>query len=261
MIVLVTFLVKFLMLLTSVNLHSDEGPEDVLSLADNIERTDGDGVYTGDTADTVLVQDGLSSPQGLEEPQSVANAYRIRGEGPVCSRLRGDGPFAEFRAAHPSDESWTSRTEAWALFLAANFDLYMFLVFLAIGYVVYLTTSYAMPYQLSLNIVSYFIALFPSQQIRRFIHPIFTCAALTIFGIWIIGLTAGQSLQAGLREYSTGSKYLSLFTHPPGSLPFPGAADILSSVLDASIVSLAIPMFNFRKELRKYVSMHRAALT
>jgi hypothetical protein len=73
---------------------------------------------------------------------------------------------------------------------------------------------------------------------------------MTVIGIWILGLIRGDSLKAILDEYKTGTNYLLLW-HGKDS-PKPGAGDIFSSVLDASIVALALPMYNYRLELRRH---------
>lgn len=61
-------------------------------------------------------------------------------------------------------------------------------------------------------------------------------------------------LPLALRMYSTGTKYLSLW-RPNFSGPGPGAGDVLVSTLDAGIVSLAIPMYRYRRDLKEHVSV------
>jgi len=60
-------------------------------------------------------------------------------------------------------------------------------------------------------------------------------------------------LTAGLEQYKTGTPYIRYYFGPKNDLPPPGAGDLLAAVLDVSIVSLAIPMFNYRGELRRHV--------
>jgi putative effector of murein hydrolase len=51
-----------------------------------------------------------------------------------------------------------------------------------------------------------------------------------------------------LQHYRTSVPYINYFFAWKG-LPSPGAGDVLTAILDVSIVALAIPMFNFRSEL------------
>jgi len=58
----------------------------------------------------------------------------------------------------------------------------------------------------------------------------------------------------GLKEYRTQTPYIQYVFGPRENLPPPGAGDLLATVLDVSIVALAIPMFNHRAELKRHVS-------
>jgi LrgB-like family len=61
------------------------------------------------------------------------------------------------------------------------------------------------------------------------------------------------SLTIGLQEYRTPPAYIQYFFGPRNDLPPPGAGNILAAVLDVSIVSLALPMYNYRAELKRHV--------
>ena len=54
-----------------------------------------------------------------------------------------------------------------------------------------------------------------------------------------------------LEYYKTGAGYLQIWRGENG-LKAPGEGDVFSSVLDASIVALALPMFQYRKELKQH---------
>jgi putative effector of murein hydrolase len=58
-------------------------------------------------------------------------------------------------------------------------------------------------------------------------------------------------LDAVLGDYKTGTRYLQLWRREIW-LKAPGAGDIFGSVLDAGIVALALPMFQYRKELKQH---------
>jgi hypothetical protein len=88
---------------------------------------------------------------------------------------------------------------------------------------------------------------------RRFLHPALVASVITIAGIYILTACHGQDFIDGLHEYRTRTNYLQLFSGKSG-LPKPGAGDFLSSVLDVSIVALAMPMYQYRAELKRSVS-------
>lgn len=76
-------------------------------------------------------------------------------------------------------------------------------------------------------------------------------------------------LRQALWQFKTGRSYLRLFEkgeykyvpyiYNPKRAQFepalPGAGDVISSLLDTSIVALAVPMFNYRKDLKRNVSV------
>lgn len=124
-------------------------------------------------------------------------------------------------------------------------------LFIFIGIPVYYSTSYTMPIFLSFNVLMFFGANAIPPKIRRVAHPVIITALFSVLGIWVIALTQSMSLEDGLSLYKIDSNYLQYFRGTAG-LPLPGAGDILSSMLDASIVSLAMPMFQHRHDLRRY---------
>lgn len=145
-----------------------------------------------------------------------------------------------------------SRAQEWATFLNQNFDhLTWLILFLFIGLPIYYSTGYAMPAQLSFNILAYFSALALPSNWRQFLHPVLVSSAITILGIWTLGLIHGDSLSQTLSAYKTKTRYLDLW-YGTKNLPLPGAGDFFSSALDASIVALALPMFSYRHELQRH---------
>ena len=108
-----------------------------------------------------------------------------------------------------------------------------------------------MPAQLTFNILAYFAALAIPAHWRQFLHPVLLSSAITVLGIWVLGLANGDDLDMILGAYKTGTNYLDLW-HRDKQLKGPGAGDVFGSVLDASIVALALPMFQYRKELRSH---------
>jgi len=108
-----------------------------------------------------------------------------------------------------------------------------------------------MPAQLTFNILTYFTALSIPARWRQFLHPVLVSSGITILGVWTLGLIRGDSLDTSLGAYKTGTNYLDLW-HREKHLKMPGAGDLLVSILDASIVALALPMFSYRMELKRH---------
>ena len=147
-----------------------------------------------------------------------------------------------------------SRAQKWAAFINLNLDMLIYtLIFLFAGLPTYYIHNYAMPLHLSLNVLCYFAAIAISPSYRRFLHPVLTSSLLTFLSIWLLSLAHTQTLTQALHAYSTKTRYLQLFNHPPpNNLRLPGAGDIFSTILDVSIVALALPMFQYRSELRRH---------
>jgi hypothetical protein len=146
-----------------------------------------------------------------------------------------------------------TRAQKWATVINTRIDIFTYLAILfLVGLPVYLTTGYAMPAQLPVNILAYFLALELPVIWRRFLHPALVASVVTIAGIYILTACYGQDFTDGLYEYRTKTSYLQLFSGEAGVLK-PGAGDFLSSVLDVSIVALAMPMYQYRAELKRSV--------
>lgn len=143
------------------------------------------------------------------------------------------------------------RSRRWAAFLTKNLDWMTYLFLFLIGTSIYYAKGYAMPLHLTTTILSYYVALQPPPRWRQYLHPVLTSALLTVLVAWAFAATKSQSLQSALAEYRTGIKYLQLW-HGTKTNRLPGAGDVLGSVLDASIVSLALPMYQHRRELKQH---------
>ena len=146
------------------------------------------------------------------------------------------------------------RSQRWASYLAANRDFFIYgTLALFIGLPVYYTTNYAMPIHACITILAYYTALTLPPSWKRFLHPVLVSAISTVLIIWILGLTKNLTLHDTLNQYRTGVTYLKLWHGPqPDSLLRPGAGDLFGTILDASIVSLALPMYTYRRELKAH---------
>ncbi|KAI0009656.1 LrgB-like family-domain-containing protein [Xylariaceae sp. FL0662B] len=143
-----------------------------------------------------------------------------------------------------------SRSSRWAAIITSRFDLFIYtLLFVFVGLPIYYAVGYAMPMHLTFTILTYFAALSLPPNWRQYLHPVLVSSLFTVLGLWVLGLIKGHDLASTLAEYQTGAKYLVLWD---GSALRPGAGDMLSSALDAAIVALALPMYQYRRELRQH---------
>lgn len=141
------------------------------------------------------------------------------------------------------------RLRSWPL---KNIDPLTWLsLFLVIGLPVYYGTGYTMPLFLCINILCFQGANAVPPKIKRIAHPVLVCALFSILFIWAFSVSKGLTLYSGLNLYKTGNSYMDYLRGASG-LPRPGAGDILAGLLDASIVALAMPMYQYRRELRHY---------
>lgn len=158
-----------------------------------------------------------------------------------------DGPQINLPAQIPVPPLRATR---WALTISRRLDVIIYsLLFVLVGISVYYTVGYAMPLHLTFAVLTYYAAMSIPPNWRQYLHPVLVSSLLTVLGLWVLGLVKGQDLDATLREFRTGATYLKLWdsTHA-----LPGAGDVFASVLDASIVALALPMYQYRRELKQH---------
>ncbi|KAI9756316.1 MAG: hypothetical protein M4579_003908 [Chaenotheca gracillima] len=263
MLIATTYLVRGLQLVLGTSKRAiTERAEEMGNEDDDIPLTEAPRSRSNSTASrsrSVGASDAqsLSSPDtspDLPSPPVAQDPSRIRGTGgppseDVASTMSGP-PVRRLQ----QDPVPLTRPQRWAAAISPKLDLVTYAIFFVfIGLPVLYAANYAMPAQLSLNVLAYFVALSLPPRYMQFLHPVLVSSAITIVGIWILALTKHQSLQDGLHVYSTSTKYTQLFQprHAP-NLPPPGAGDIFSSVLDVSIVALALPMFQYRNELKRH---------
>ncbi|KAH6668823.1 LrgB-like family-domain-containing protein [Halenospora varia] len=206
-------------------------------------------------------ESGTSTPlvSGLRE--EIANSLIAPPRTQDPSQIRGTGGPPETDLSTPENGPSSplqqaplplTRPQRWATFINVNFDRLTYLsLFLFVGIPIYYSTGYAMPAQLTFNVLAYFTALALPPRWKQFLHPVLVSSAITILGVWILGLIRGENLDEVLDSYKAGTNYLDLW-HGKTNLPAPGAGDIFGSVLDAAIVALALPMFQYRQELRRH---------
>ncbi|KAH0598837.1 hypothetical protein MHUMG1_02949 [Metarhizium humberi] len=147
-----------------------------------------------------------------------------------------------------------ARCALYAARLASHLDASIFALVLLAGIPVYYASGYAMPLHLAVTTLCYRLALATPGPWQRYLHPVLTASLLAVLVIWPLSLAHGSGLTAALRSYKTGANYTRLWRHEPGPPLLPGAGDVFSTVLDASIVSLALPMFQYRRELKRHLA-------
>lgn len=193
----------------------------------------------------------------LIAPPRAQDPAQVRGTGgPPTEALFSQSSVLTSAPALRQDPIPLTRAQKWAAIINVNLDSFTYsALFLFVGIPIYFATGYAMPAQLTLNILAYFAALSLPASYKRVLHPVLVSSAITILGIWMLALCRRESLRDGLEAYSTKTRYLQLWDGGGKWLRKPGAGDIFGSVLDVSIVALALPMFQYRNELKRHVSL------
>lgn len=189
------------------------------------------------------LSENLQAPSRAMDPNSVTGT--------------GGPPIAESAASAQTittpirhDAAPLTRPQRWTAFISVNFDMLTYVsLFIFVGIPIYYGAGYAMPAQLTLNIIFFFAALRLPPRYKTYLHPVLVSSAFTILGIWVLALIRRDTLDDGLEAYTTNNKYTQLWDNVKGLQP-PGAGDIFGSVLDVSIVALGLPMFRYRNELK-----------
>lgn len=197
---------------------------------------------------------GNSTPRkGQDDKQESTEDHQTPSQSPdLMMRSVEPSELEQNLAMTPENHLSTGMKHKWKSFLSKHIDhLTWFCLFLVIGIPVYYGTGYTMPIFLCINVLCFQGANAIPPKIKRIAHPVLVCALFSILLIWGFSVSKGLSLYEGLNLYKTGNSYMYYLRGAPG-LPRPGAGDVLASLLDASIVSLAMPMYQYRRELRHY---------
>ncbi|KAI0886658.1 LrgB-like family-domain-containing protein [Annulohypoxylon maeteangense] len=207
------------------------------------------------TSTPAEISDQLSSDEvDLQRPlpsQDAAPAHRAEPSPPTTPSPEAEPPTLPPQAPIPP-----SRSVRWAAILTTRLDLLTYsTLFLLVGVPVYYTTNYAMPLHLTVNILTYMFATSLPPTWRTYLHPVLLCSLLTALTIYILALPQTHSLSTVLTQYKTGTSYTTLWSpRTTTPLPPPGAGDIFASILDASIISFALPVYQYRRELRQHLT-------
>ncbi|KAL9101038.1 MAG: hypothetical protein Q9163_003653 [Psora crenata] len=143
--------------------------------------------------------------------------------------------------------------QRWATYANSHLDTIVYAsFFVMVGLPLYYTTTLTFLAHLPISVLSYYLASSAPKNFTRVVHPVILSSAFTIFGIYLLALSRKETLDTSLHAYATKTRYLQIFSGEARYLPLPGAGDVLSSLLDVSIVALALPMYNYRLELRRH---------
>lgn len=134
-------------------------------------------------------------PESPRPPSPAAETSRVRGPGidlPASPQRSSDNLLRD--VLHVNTPTPAQKAAA---FISAYVDSLTWGVLWAVGFVVYMGTGYSMPVQLPLNVLTFFVAMRLSPSVRRFIHPIFPCAGITILGVFVFAAMKRESLDDG----------------------------------------------------------------
>ena len=167
-----------------------------------------------------------------------------------------------------------SPSQSVTLFVTHHIDWILYLTLFAVSLPLYYVPAIHtfLPYHLSVTILAYYLALLVTQtrpRLKKIAHPILVLTALILLVCFIGSLIYHRHPKGfldDLRYYSTGKTYLNLFLgkalaqsgtrHGAAAVPgdrtgtpqWPGCGDVLSSLMDVSIVLLLLPMFTHRRD-------------
>jgi len=184
-------------------------------------------------------------------------------------------------SATPSESIFENKTfsdscQSIIIFITNYIDwiLYFILFIVSLPFYYIKSIHVFLPYHLGLTIISYYIALLiPLRwpKLKKIAHPILILTAEILFVCFIGSLIYHRGELKGflddLKYYKTGKTYLNLFNDKillnsgkidhklesdfTATPKWPGCGDVLSSLMDVSIVSLSLPMFTHRKDFLK----------
>ncbi|KAM5345708.1 hypothetical protein ACJ41O_011569 [Fusarium nematophilum] len=206
------------------------------------------------------------SGSGSEPASAASSAPPSRPQSPPQLRLQ-DHHYANGHAPENAVEALNPpgypvqiplpppKAELWAARISANLDLSTFVgLFLFVGIPLYYSTGYAMPIHLAVNVLAWFSAMAIPARWKQYLHPVLVSSLATVLVVWALAAIRGDSLTTALHAYRTGAKYIELWrnTATQERQLLPGAGDVFGTLLDAAIVALALPMFQYRRELRAH---------
>jgi putative effector of murein hydrolase/putative effector of murein hydrolase LrgA (UPF0299 family) len=142
-----------------------------------------------------------------------------------------------------------------AAFVVSKFDWIVYSLLGVAGIALYFAIDYSMLLHLSIVVLTFYSTAYLPKKYKAILHPIPVCGGLSILFIYLFAAMHSETVQDSLKTFKTGRNYLTLFGNPDYEDMLPGAGDVLSSLLDVSIVALALPMYNYRTDLKRHLFM------
>lgn len=143
------------------------------------------------------------------------------------------------------------RSKEISLIVSTYFDWIMYSILFIVGLPIYFACDYSLPLHLAVGVLWFYAAMLISPKWRRYLHPILVSVGAVLLTYYILLLMKGDGFMETLRRYKTNRNYLYLFDSHRSQY-WPGAGDVLSSLMDIAIVSLSLPMYQYREDLQKH---------
>lgn len=188
---------------------------------------------------------GKSRARSISPPVVNQRLYKIEQEAKQEELQREE--FHQYVAQLPE------RSIAISQQITKYFDWAVYVLIFAAGIPVYFAANYNLLLHLSISVLLFKLALLIPARWKKIFHPILVSFPFMLLLIYIFAVIKRDGFLDTIKLYKTGRTYLYLFNKAKSpTTHWPGAGDFLSACMDISIVSLALPMFNYRQDLRKH---------
>lgn len=164
--------------------------------------------------------------------------------------------------AAPSTQEPLSLTEKTSNWVYNNFDDIFYFVLFWCGLIVYYSRGYAMIMHTALVAFVFRQINKLPPKLKRYLSPVIVTAGICMLCILILALIGNNhkpsDFMNDLRHFKTGRNYLYLVNNYRGWNEvnhngmyhrLPGAGDIYSSFMDAGIIAMLVPLYEYRAEL------------
>lgn len=219
----------------------------------------------------------IPEPKPIHLKDSQQTSIRLA---PISTTARSSSPStisASLEEAEVfADSNLSENCQKIVIFITKYIDWILFSILFIVSLPFYYIRSMHvfLPYHLGITVLSYYIALLiPARwpKLKKIAHPILILTFEILFVCFIGSLIYHKGNLKGflddLKFYKTGKTYAHLFNNEimlnsgkinhalesdfTATPKWPGCGDVLSSLMDVSIVSLSLPMFTHRKDFIK----------
>lgn len=170
--------------------------------------------------------------------------------------LTGDTPAGRHASdahlqARAGTQPSSAQSESVAAWVSAHRPTILYGAVAAAGLPVYYLANVSLLLHGAIVVLCFQAALLVRPPYRLVVHPILLSCGLVLFAFYVLARLRGDTLAIALGDFKTGRTYLTLFDADYAGI-VPGAGDMLASLLDVAIVSLALPMYQYRHDLRRH---------